>query len=189
LWWVLLAFVGGIATAMFAEELILRAQGNRIEFTAPRTHFVSGRLLARVRNAEQVALDFQATLAAGSPSNIVRTNTARFVISYDLWEERFAVNQVSPARKSSSHKTSSEAETWCLQQLSMTDLNGILPTQPLWAHVEIRAQAERDSKLFGISDDGIALTGLIELFSKPAKVNQQRWPLDAGPMTLEQMRR
>jgi hypothetical protein len=186
------AFLGGVATAMFAEELILRAQGNRLDFTAPRLHYLTGRPLARLKNAEPVAFEFQVTLAAISQSNVVKQNTARFVISYDLWEERYAVTKVTPTRKTASHLTAAEAETWCVQEMSMLDVNGIAATQPLWARMEIRADDERESRLFSrenITDAGISLTSLIERLSKPPKSTQLHWTLETGPVTLEQLRR
>jgi hypothetical protein len=188
-WWLALAFLCGVATAMFAEELRMRTQGNRIEFTVPRTHFISGRLLARLKNAEPIALDVQVRLASGVSTNVVRQNTARFAISYDLWEERFSVTQLAPVRKTASHMQASDAEAWCVQQMAITDLAGVSTTQPLWAHMEIRADAERETRLFGISDAGISLTGLVEIFARPAKASQPHWSLDAGPVTLDQLRR
>ena len=191
-WWLALAFVCGVATAMFAEELILRAQGNRLDFSAPRVHYLSGRPLARLKNAEPVAFDFQVRLAAQQTSNIVRSNAARFVISYDLWEERFAVARVTAPRKTASHLTAAEAEEWCVHEMSVLDVSGIPANQPLWASMEIRAEDERESKLFGrenISEQGISLTSLIERLSRPPKATQPHWELEAGPVTLEQLRR
>ncbi len=190
--WLALTFVAGVATAMFAEELILRMQGNRLDFSAPRIHYLTGRPLARLKNAEPVAFDIQVKLSAQQASNVVRVNTARFVISYDLWEERFAVTRLTAPRKTVSHLTATEAEEWCLHEMSVLDVNGIAVTQPLWAHMEIRAEDERESRLFGrenISEQGISLTSLIERLSRPPKASQPHWELEAGPVTLEQLRR
>ncbi len=191
-WWIAAAFLCGVATAMFAEELILRAQGNRIDFSAPRLHYLTGRPLARLRNAEPIAFDFQVTLAASTQTNVVKQNTARFVISYDLWEERYAVTKVTPARKTASHLTALEAEAWCVQEMSLLDLSGVAANQQLWARMDIRAEDERESRLFGrgnITDAGISLTSLIERLSMPPKATQPHWTVEAGPVTLEQLRR
>jgi hypothetical protein len=191
-WWIALAFVGGVATAMFAEELVLRAQGTRLDFSAPGLHYLTGRPLARLKNAEPVAFDFRTQLAVGTKTNVVKQNAARFVISYDLWEERYAVTKTTPARKTASHLLAAEAEAWCLQEMSIADLNGIGPAQALWASLDIRAAEESESRLFSrndISDAGISLNGLIELFSKPSRATQAHWALESGPVTLEQLRR
>jgi hypothetical protein len=177
---------------MFAEELVLRSQGTRVDFSAPRLHYIAGRPLARLKNAEPVAFDFQARLAAGSKSNVVKQTTARFVISYDLWEERYSVIKTTPSRKTASHLLAPDAEAWCLQEMSIVDLGNIPATQPLWASLDIRTVEESESRLFSrsdISDAGISLNGLIELFSKPSRATQAHWVLEAGPLTLEQLRR
>jgi len=191
-WWIALAFLSGIATAMWAEELILRAQANRLDFSAPRLHYIADGPLKRLHNAESVAFDFNVTLAAMNRTNVVRQNAARFVISYDLWEERFSVSKVTSNRKATAHLTAAQAEAWCVQEMALTDLNGVPADQPLWAHMEIRAEDERESRLFGrdnITDAGISLTSLIERFSRPPRATQQHWTLEAGPKTLEQLRR
>ena len=191
LWWLAAAFLGGVATAMFAEELILRAQGGRLDFSAPRLHYISGRPLARLRNAEPVAFDFQVKLSTANKTNVVKQSAARFVISYDLWEERFAVTKTTPARKTASHLTANEAEVWCVQEMSL-DLAGVAANQPLYASMDIRAVEESETRLFGrgnITDAGISLTSLLERFSKPSKSTQPHWMLETGPVTLEQLRR
>ena len=56
--WLLLALIGGIATAMMAQELVLRTDGNQIQFAAPGLRYLSsGRPFARLQNAESVARD------------------------------------------------------------------------------------------------------------------------------------
>ncbi|MEI9811151.1 MAG: hypothetical protein WDO18_00095 [Acidobacteriota bacterium] len=72
LWWLVVAFLGGVAAAMMAEELVLRTQGSRLEFTTPQLHYLPGRPLARLKNAQPVAFDFHVTLSAGTKTNIVR---------------------------------------------------------------------------------------------------------------------
>jgi hypothetical protein len=189
LWWLIAAFLSGVAAAMWAEELILRTQENRLEFSAPQVHFLTGRPLERLRNAASVPFDFQVTLAAGSQTRIVRRTQTTFVISYDILEERYSVNKVAP-RKAAGHLTESEAEAWCLQEMAV-DVNGLSATEPLWARMDIRARDERNATLFGrdsISDNGINLNGLIELFSRPPQATQPHWLLEAGPVTLEQLR-
>jgi hypothetical protein len=65
-WWVVAAFLSGLALAMWAEELILNWRDNRLEFSAPRVHFLTGKPLERLHKAAQVPFDFQITLWAGT---------------------------------------------------------------------------------------------------------------------------
>jgi hypothetical protein len=190
-WWLILAFLSGFALAMWAEELILNRRDNRLEFSAPRVHFLGGKPLERLHNAAQVPFNFQVTLWTSNRTHIFQRLTDRFVISYDLWEERFKVARAQPPRKSIEHLTAPAAEAWCLEQMSV-DITGLGATEPFWARLDIRAEDGKDAPLFGrgdISDAGISLAGLIELFSRPPQRQQSHWALDAGPLTLDELKR
>jgi len=114
-WWVILAFVSGFALAMLAEDLILDSHDNRIEFSAPRIHFLSGKPLDRLRNAAEVPFDFSITLWSGTKNHIFRRSVDRFVVSYDIWEETFSVvSKVQQPGKSASHLKAPATEAWCL---------------------------------------------------------------------------
>lgn len=191
-WWLIVAFLSGLAVAMLAEDLILDARDNRLEFSAPRLHFLSGKPLDRLRNAAEVPFDFQITLWAGDHSHISRHAVDRFVVSYDIWEETFSVSKVQLPRRSGSHFSAAAAEAWCMEQMSM-DVSGLAGSEPLWARLEIRAQDPvRDSAFpFGrstITESGISLNSLIEILSRPPPAQQPHWILNAGPITLDNLR-
>lgn len=193
-WWLLLAFLSGVAAAMWVEELVLHTHENRLEFTTP-VHFLTGPSLARLKNADEVPFDIQVTLWTDNHKHVFRSTADRFVISFDLWEESFSVVKTQAPRKSASHLNAPGAEAWCLKQMSM-DENGLSATEPFWARLEIRAEDSvkdpRDPPLFGrgnIGDSGISLTSLIEIFSRPARAEQPHWSFDAGPVTLNDLKR
>ena len=190
-WWLVLAFLSGFALAMLAEDLILDSKENRLEFSAPRLHFLSGKPLNRLRNAAAVPFDFQITLWSGSKSHVFRQVEDRFVISYDIWEETFSANKLQPPRRNTSHLTAAATEAWCMEQLAM-DVTGLPPKDPLWARLEVRAQDEtRESgALFGkgnITESGISLNSLIEIFSRPPPSPQSHWVVETGPLRLEDL--
>ena len=194
-WWLILAFLSGFALAMFAEELILTWRDNRLEFSAPRVHFLRGKPLDLLHNAAQVPFDFQLTIWSGNRTNVYRKIHDQFVVSYDLWQEDFRVVKTQSPRKTVDHLTATAAEAWCTQQLSdqMSEgLHTLSGTEPFWARLDIRAEDGRDGPLFGrpITDAGISLTSLIEIFSRPPQSQQSHWgPYDAGPYTLDELKR
>jgi hypothetical protein len=197
IWWLATAFLSGLSLAMFAEELIQRAQDNRLHFSAPRVHFLSGRPLEHLHNAAPVPFDIQVTVWSGTHDNVFRKSAARFIISYDLFEDSFSVSKIVPQKqgpaqsKTSRSMTAVQAEAWCLEEMTQ-DMSGINPTQPLWTRVDIRAEDEKEARLFGrdsVSASGISLTGLIEKLSLPPKTAQPHWTLEAGPITWDQLRR
>ena len=191
-WWLIATFLSGLAFAMFAEDLILSTEESRLEFSAPRVHFLVGKPLERLRNAAEVPFAFKITLWSGSRSHILREVPARFVVSYDLWEEKFSVTKLVTPRRTARHLTNAAAEEWCLQEMSQ-DVSGLSPTEPLWARLEIRAEDGKQAGLpFGlgsISDSGISLTPLIEIFSRPAATTEPHWTIETGPVTLDELRR
>jgi hypothetical protein len=191
-WWLILAFLSGFALAMAAEELILNAHDNRLEFSAPRLRFLAGKPLDLLHNAAPVSFDFQVTLWSGTRNHVFRRAAERFVVSYDLWEEKFSVTKLQAPRKTASHLAVRAAERWCVEQMSV-DLTGLDAKEPLWARLEIRAQDVKDGEPgFGrgtISDSGISLTSLIEIFSRPVGAAQSHWAVDAGPLTVDELRR
>jgi hypothetical protein len=195
-WWLVLAFVSGFAVAMWAEELILNWRENRLEFSAPRVHFLGGKPLQLLHNAAPVPFDFQMTIWSGSHSHVFQRFTDRFVVSYDLWDEKFKVVKTQSPIRMVDHLTAEKAEEWCFQQMSSSlDLGALSGTEPFWARLDIRAQDGKDGPLFArggttVSDMGISLTGLIEIFSRPAQAQQSHWgPFDVGPFTLDELKR
>lgn len=177
---------------MLAEDLILDWRDHRLEFSAPHLHFLAGKPLERLRNAAPVPFDFQITLWAGDKNHVFRRSADRFVVSYDLWEETFSVSRLQLPRKAASHLTAVAAEAWCLQQIPM-DITGLAESETFWARLEIRAEDLHDpAPLFGrggVGQSGISLATLIEIFSRPPQAAQAHWAVDAGPMTLDQLRR
>ena len=99
LWWVIATFLSGMAFAMWAEELSLSTQEDRLEFAAPRLHFLAGKPLERLRNAAEVSFAFRVSLFSGNQTHKLKENTARFVVSYDLWEEKFSVTKLATPRR------------------------------------------------------------------------------------------
>jgi len=197
-WWLIAAFLSGLAFAMWAEELILSARQDRVEFSAPRVHFLSGKPLERMRNSDQVQYLIRATIWSGSKAHIFRDIVGRFVVSYDLYEEKYSVTKLEPTRKRADRlMTDVGTEAWCLQEMTM-DLTGVGGTEQLWARLDIRALDPKDGgSLFGkdnITDSGISLTTvtakMIDLLSRPAQSSQPHWgPFEAGPLTLDELRR
>jgi hypothetical protein len=194
-WWLVAAFLSGFALAMWAEELVLNWRDNRVEFSAPRVHFISGKPLEMLHNAAPVPFDFLFTVSSGTRIHVFQRIPDRFVISYDLWEEKFKVVKTQSPRGMKDHLTANAAEAWCFEQMSAgLNLSGLGETEPFWARLEIRAQDDgKEGPLFGrgrVSESGISLTSLIELFSRPAQSQQTHWgPYEAGPFTLEELKR
>ncbi len=194
-WWLILAFLSGFGLAMFAEELVLTWREDRLQFSAPRVHFIGGKPLELLHNAAPVPFDFKLTIFSGTKTHQFREIADRFVVSYDLWQEDFRVVKTQSPRRAADHLNALAAEAWCWQQVSdqaSEGLHQLGATEPFWARLEIRAEDGRNGPLFGrpVTDAGISLTSLIELFSRPPQDQQSHWgPYESGPYTLDELRR
>ena len=127
------------------RRLLLSWHDNRLEFSAPRVHFLTGKPLDRLHNAADVPFDFQITLWSDTHSHLFNRTAARFVVSYDVWEETFSVMKLQTPRKMASHLTDRAAEAWCLSQLPV-DVAGLDDAQKFWARLEIRAQDGKEAR-------------------------------------------
>ncbi|MBI3681422.1 MAG: hypothetical protein HY235_13645 [Acidobacteria bacterium] len=161
--------------------------GKELRVSAPDLRFLTGRPLDQLHNGRAVAFDFHLSLNASGGA--LRRVLERFIISYDLWEERFSVTSFSrdrPQRRSASHLARNAAEAWCLETLSVST-EGIAADRPLTARLEVRAEEPRSPSDLS-SEPAISLTALIEIFSRPARVQQARWSLEWGPLRLNDIR-
>ena len=191
-WWLVAAFVSGFGLAMWAENLNLNWRNNYLEFSAPNMHFLTGKPLERLQHGVQVPFDFNVSLYSGTKKHLFSQLAERFLVSYDVWGETFSVVKTQSPISIVTHLDATEAEAWCLKQMPMSP-SGLKDTETLWARVDIRVPMDsRAANPFGrdsISETGINLTGLIDLFSRPPASAQPHWSLDAGPLTLEEVKR
>lgn len=86
------------------QSLSARIDRDQLRVLAPRLHFLVGEPLTRLRNGATVNYEFQLVLRADRNSRPVARVQQRFAVSYDLWEEKFAVTRLAPANFSS-HRT------------------------------------------------------------------------------------
>jgi hypothetical protein len=191
-WWFFAAFFSGMALAMLAdamlsEDLILQHRNHRLEFSAPRTDFFAGPALTRLHNASEVSFVIKTTLFSGTKDHVFTSTVDKFVVSFDLWEEKFSVVD-RRAQKSVKNLTAKAAQAWCLSQMSL-DTTGLSGNQPLWARLEIGVEdPPRDGGLLGdsVTSSGISLPSLIEFWSRPG--SQPQKTLEYPAFTLDQLR-
>jgi hypothetical protein len=167
-----------------AQDLVLRRSTDTLLVTAPRLHFLTGKPLERMRNGASVTYDMQLSILSDNRQLVLRRGFERFVVSYDLWEERFSATRMRTARTSASHLSAEAAESWCLDHLSVP-AGGLATDKPVYVRLDIRAQEPKDRRT-GDEDATISLGRLIEIFSRagnPASGTQ--WRAEAGPISLQ----
>lgn len=181
-WW-LLAGAGGLlfGIRLGAQNISVRVDGGGIRVSAPRFHFVEGKALERLHNGATVNYIVQLSLLADAGAVLKGRDIQRFAISYDLWEEKYTVVRVAPARSSISHLPAAGAESWCVDQLN-APTTGLSPESPFSVRLEVRAEDPKDAGSW--TEPGLSFGRLIEIFSRPARGQQLRWIEEAGPFRL-----
>ena len=183
------------ATPPSDQSLLVRREGDRLRVTAPQIRFLNGRPLETLRNGASVSFASQISLSTISvSSNSVSSETPpllarhvdRFVVSYDLWEEKFSAMRPGPPQRSVSRLTGPATEAWCLDQ-ALPIPSALTPQRRFSVRLELRAEDPRETASV-VGEPGINITRLIEIFSRPPRTQQPRWVAGAGPLRLEDLK-
>jgi len=182
--------LAGLAIPLFqargAGVLDVSFDGDNLHVIAPDLHFLTGKPLERLKNADTVTFLTQLTVYSDERGTIYRRIPERLVVSYNLWEEKFAVTIPGPYKRSMENLTAAQAEAWCFDQLAISAL-GMTPERPFWMKFEMRTTERRE--LAGlVGDSGISLSSLIDIFSR-APSGEISWTRSAGPLRLKDLPR
>ncbi len=175
-----------LGMSVSSEDLILRRAAGEIHVLAPRLHFLTGKALQRLRDGGTVPFDFQFTIAAGSKTNVVQRTVERFMVSYDVWEEKFKVVALGNYRRYGSHLSANAAESWCLENIFVPSA-GLPADKQLWARLEVRG-VEPKEQASTFTDPGISITTLIEIFSHQPRLQQEHLTLESTPFLLSDLK-
>src|SRR5258708_23527250 len=135
-----------LAHAVAVDTLRVRSDGVFLRVTAPQLQFLSGRPLQRLRNGATVIFIFQFSLSTDRFTTVAHRAFERFAISYDLWEEKFAVTRLGMARLATSHLNAEHAQAWCFSQITLP-ADGVNREQPVWMRMEVRVDEAKYSQL------------------------------------------
>ena len=184
--WVLATAGTAACFTLAAQQLLVRATPDQILVAAPKLRFLAGKPLDRLKNGNAVAFDFHLAVLGENKQDILRRNFERFVVSYDIWEEKFSVSRMRTHRSSAFRLNAEAAEAWCLDNMAVSS-SGLPPERRVWVRLDVRAQEGREERGAG-PDEALSLASLIEIFSRSGKQEPNQWRLEAGPVTLRDIR-
>ena len=186
--WLLAGLTVPVFPARGAQPIDVTFDGDNLHVSAPSLHFLTGKPLERLKDAATVVFLSQLTLFSDNHDVVFRRVPERFVVSYDLWEEKFSVTQLGSTPRSTPHVLSAAAaEAWCLEGLAISAL-GMAPDRPFWLRFELRTADQKDLA-GGAGEPGLNLRSLIELFSRRPGPDDPNWTREVGPLRLEDLRR
>jgi hypothetical protein len=178
----LLALLAWPAARLAAQAVTVDTVGEALRIRSPGFSFLKGDPLARLKDGRSVRVEL-ATLVLPGPGKPPAAAARRvFTLSYDLWEERFAVTTLDARSQSVSHLALAAAEAWCVEQLviPLSALGALGRDLPFWVRLESRildGDGAPDS-----SDSGYTLQALIDLLSRRRKTESSSPnAVEAGP--------
>ena len=178
---VLLALLPWPTVPVSAQALAVEAVGDALKIRAPGFSFLRGDPLARLKDGRAVRVELAARVLAAPGKPPAATTRRIYSLSYDLWEERFAVTVADARPQSVSHLALAAAEEWCVEQLAVP-LRTLGRDVPFWIRLEYRV-LDNDTSA-DPADSGYTLQALIEALSRRRKPESAPSPLEAGPFRL-----
>jgi hypothetical protein len=172
------------ARGVAAQTLTVSATGDALRVQARNFAFIAGPLLNRLKEGRSVRLEFELTMFSKPEGPIVKQVVQAFTLSFDLWEERFAVSRAGSPPRSISHLRASDAENWCLENLTMSISSlGIGRDTPFWLRLVSRVQ-DLEPVLEEAPGDRYTLRALIDRLSRRREEADLANSVSAGPFRL-----
>lgn len=167
-----------------APALTVATVDDTLRVRARGFSFLSGEPLARLKDGGSVRVELTVMVLPAPGKPVAATARRIFALSYDLWEERFAVTTVERRSESVSHLALPAAEAWCIDQLGipLKALGALRRELPFWVRLEYRildGETTADAE-----DSGYTLQALIDVFSRRRKADSEPQAIEAGPFRL-----
>jgi hypothetical protein len=183
----ILALLVWPALRVSAQAVTVSTVGDALKVHAPGFAFLNGEPLARVKDGRSVRVELIVMVLAGPGKSPVTESRQVFTLSYDLWEERFAVTAAGTPPHSISHLTPAAAEAWCVDQLAVpvSALGRLGRDLSFWIRLEYRI-LDGDAAPGPDNETGFTLQGLIDTLSRRRKTEAATHAVEAGPFRLPQ---
>ena len=182
---VALPLVAWAAVNLGAQAVTVSRVGDAVAIRAPSFTFIKGEPLVRLKDGRSVRVDLDLSVLPRPRGSAATRSRQAFVLSYDLWEERFAVTLVGPPPKSVAYLTSSGAEAWCVEQLTVpiAAMGNLGRDASFWIRLEYRI-LDGDPPTSGAGAGGLTLRALIDAFSSRRQALEWTHAIEAGPFRL-----
>lgn len=180
------SFSASLGWSLAIPNLLIRREGSNLRISAPQIRFLTGKPLEQLKNGATVGFVCQVTMTPSETSGAILARAIdRFVVSYDIWEERFSATRAGPPLRHADRMNVPATEAWCLDE-ALTPPASLPRSSPFWIKLELRAEDPKESAAI-VGEPGINLNRLVELFSRPPRSTQPHWSEVAGPLKLQDL--
>jgi hypothetical protein len=164
--------------------LTVRTVADALHVRVSGLGLIAGPVLDRLQDGRSVRIDFELIVLEKPNGAVVTRAQQSFNLSFDLWEQRFAVTRIGSMPRSISHLTARAAEDWCLDNVTvpLAAIGRVGRDTPFWVRVEYRvpnrtAAPETDESTF-------TLQTLIDVLSRRREDQDRTKSVEAGPFRL-----
>jgi hypothetical protein len=168
---------------LIGQSMTVRAVGDALHVRVPGLTFIEGPVSERLQDGRAVRIDFELSVLEKSQGSTIARAQHSFNLSFDLWEQRFAVTRIGQAPRALSHLTRRAAEDWCLDNVTvpLTAMGRFARDTPFWVRIEYRVQ----KRAAGSAEEStFTLQTLIDVLSRRREDQEQGKSMEAGPFRL-----
>jgi hypothetical protein len=171
--------------ALAAQSFDVRAVADMLQLRGSNVGLIEGRVADHLKDGRSVRADFELTVLEKPKGGAVAHGQYGFILSYDLWEQRFAVTRVGTPPRAISHLTARTAEGWCLENMTvpLTSLGRFAHDVPFWIRIDYRVQ-DRAPAANPEDDSAFGLRTLIDALSRRRQDEMPGRSLEAGPFRV-----
>ena len=169
------------AKPTLAQSLDVRLDGDRLRIAVTNSRLIAGEALERLHDGASVTYVVRVSALTTKNGRTITSAEFRFVVSFDIFEEKFQVTRTAPSPRVVSHLSLSAAEAACVDGLDLT-LSGISPSMPFWIRWEFEAEAPQGGQSGGLG-------GLVDLFSRKNSKEPVSALVESGPYRLADLPR
>jgi hypothetical protein len=168
-----------------AQTVSVKLDGDQLRVASPQLHFLGNEVLQRLHNGIAVNYVFKIGITPNRYTKPTKETSYRFVISYDIFEEKFAVSRIEPNPRSITHLSEAAAQLWCLDSIALSTV-GLSSEQSFWVTMEYQPVEPKPAT----TESGESLIGqLIDVLSRKAQREESRGTLMGGPFSLPDLRK
>ena len=167
-----------------AQSVTVTRVNETLHVRAPEFRFLQGRVLTQLRDGRTARLDVRLELLGRASGPVLAQTEQAFNVSFDLWEERFAVTRLGQPARSVSHLTSTAAEAWCLENVTMA-ASAIQADKrsAVWMRLVLRARDDAPARQTDEAS-GFSIRVLIDALGRRDAREVQPLVLEAGPFNV-----
>ncbi len=171
--------------AIHAQSVTINRTADAVGVRAPGFTFIKGEPLARLKDGRTVRVDLAVIVLAKAGGPGIAETRQPCLLSYDLWEERFAATLPGTRPRSAAYLTAAAAEAWCLDQVTVpvVALTSLGRDAPFWVRLEYHI-LDTDSAQADNGTVGDTLQGIIDALSRRRKAQEWTHTIEAGPFRL-----